>query len=64
MTTSEQPPGRPPQPEGHDASRTPEVPAPVHAADLGPWTRRALWGLRMFAILVSAMVVYTFISQL
>ncbi len=64
MTTSGHTPGRRPQPEGKDSGMTPDVPAPVDAADLAPRTRKALWGLRMFAILVSAMVVYTFISQL
>ncbi len=62
--TSEQPPVRPPQPEGHDSGMAQEIPAPVQAAGLAPWTRRALWGLRVFAVLVSAMVVYTFINQL
>jgi hypothetical protein len=37
---------------------------PVARAHLSRRTTTALWALRVFAIVVSAMVVYTFISQL
>lgn len=33
-------------------------------ADLGPKTRAALWALRITALLLVAMVTYTFITQL
>jgi hypothetical protein len=36
----------------------------VPKRDLGARARSALWALRIFAILVSAMVIYTFIDQL
>jgi hypothetical protein len=41
-----------------------ETSRPVARATLGPRSLVALWALRVFAIAVSAMVVYTFISQL
>jgi hypothetical protein len=37
---------------------------PVGRRRLAPRASRALWGLRVFAALVSAMVIYTFIAQL
>jgi hypothetical protein len=37
---------------------------PVARAALGRRTRMALWALRVFALLVSAMVIYTFVTQL
>ncbi|HLH65090.1 MAG TPA: hypothetical protein VKV27_05265 [Solirubrobacteraceae bacterium] len=37
---------------------------PVKRADLGPRTRAALWGLRVFVLVVGAMVIYTFVAQL
>jgi hypothetical protein len=37
---------------------------PVARAQLGPRASAALWGLRIFVVLVSAMVIYTFASQL
>jgi hypothetical protein len=37
---------------------------PVGRAPLGPRTRAALWALRVFVVLVSLMVIYTFIYQL
>ena len=40
------------------------APAPVSRAELTPAIRKALWGLRIFAAIVTAMVAYTFITQL
>jgi hypothetical protein len=37
---------------------------PVRRAELSPRATAALWGLRVFVILISAMVIYTFVSQL
>jgi hypothetical protein len=37
---------------------------PVPRAQLSTPTRLALWALRIFAILMSAMVIYTFAAQL
>jgi hypothetical protein len=37
---------------------------PVPRAALGPRTRAALWALRIFALAVSAMVVYAFFASL
>ena len=37
---------------------------PVPRAHLSPRTRVALWALRVFVLVVSAMVIYTFFSQL
>lgn len=37
---------------------------PVPPARLRRSTRRALWALRVFALLVSIMVIYTFFAQL
>jgi hypothetical protein len=37
---------------------------PVPRAHLSPRTRAALWALRVFVLVVSAMVIYTFFSQL
>jgi hypothetical protein len=37
---------------------------PVPRAGLGPRARAGLWALRVFAVVLSAMVVYTFIAQL
>jgi hypothetical protein len=37
---------------------------PVPRAPLSTRVRAALWGLRIFVIIVSAMVIYTFFSQL
>ena len=36
---------------------------PVTRAALGSRARAALWALRVFVLVVSAMVIYTFISQ-
>lgn len=41
-----------------------ETARPVAPAQLGRRAIVGLWGLRIFAILVSAMVVYTFIARL
>lgn len=37
---------------------------PVARARLGPRARAGLWALRVFAVVLSAMVVYVFIAQL
>jgi hypothetical protein len=37
---------------------------PVSRAPLGARATRALWALRVFVVLVSVMVIYTFIDQL
>lgn len=37
---------------------------PVPRAALTPRARAALWALRVFVLIVSAMVIYTFFSQL
>lgn len=37
---------------------------PVAPARLGPRAEAALWGLRVFAIVMGLMVIYTFVSQL
>jgi hypothetical protein len=37
---------------------------PVPRANLSRTTRAALWGLRIFVLIVSFMVVYTFVHQL
>jgi hypothetical protein len=37
---------------------------PVARAHLSRWTRVGLWALRVFAIVLSLMVIYTFIAQL
>jgi hypothetical protein len=37
---------------------------PVGRAQLSPRVNAALWALRVFAIVVSAMVIYTFVAQL
>ena len=37
---------------------------PVGRARLGRAAGAALWGLRIFTIVVSAMVIYTFVAQL
>ncbi len=37
---------------------------PVARARLGPGVNAALWGLRVFVLVVSAMVIYTFVHQL
>jgi hypothetical protein len=37
---------------------------PVLRAALSPRAARALWALRVFVVLVSVMVVYTFVDQL
>ena len=41
-----------------------ETSRPVARAPLGPRATAALWALRLFAVVVSLMVVYTFIRQL
>ena len=41
-----------------------ETSRPVARATLGRYAVPALWALRVFAVAVSAMVVYTFITQL
>lgn len=47
-----------------ESDATPFAPAPVQPAHFTVRTRIALWGLRVFTLVVSAMVIYTFISQL
>ena len=37
---------------------------PVPRAHLGRWALWALWGLRVFVLVVGAMVVYTFVAGL
>ncbi len=37
---------------------------PVPRAQLSPRVNAALWGLRLFVLIVSAMVIYTFVHQL
>ncbi len=37
---------------------------PVPRAHLSPSVKAALWGLRVFVLVVSFMVIYTFIAQL
>ena len=37
---------------------------PVPRAALGPATLRALWALRVFVVIVSVMVIITFIASL
>ena len=37
---------------------------PIPLAQLSNRTRAALWTLRIFVVLVSTMIIYTFISQL
>jgi hypothetical protein len=37
---------------------------PVAPAPLGPRAKALLWGLRIFVVLVSIMVVYTFVDRL
>ena len=37
---------------------------PVPPAPLGPRAKALLWGLRIFVVLVSLMVVYTFVDRL
>ncbi len=37
---------------------------PLGPAHLGTGARVALWGLRIFCMVVSAMVIYTFVAQL
>jgi hypothetical protein len=37
---------------------------PVAPAPLGPRAKALLWGLRIFVVLVSLMVVYTFVDRL
>jgi hypothetical protein len=41
-----------------------ETSRPVPRAPLGARTRAALWALRVFVVLVGAMVIYTFLEQL
>jgi hypothetical protein len=41
-----------------------ETSRPVPRATLSPHTTAALWALRIFVVLVSLMVIYTFIDQL
>jgi hypothetical protein len=41
-----------------------ETSRPVPRADLSSRAVVALWGLRVFAVVMSAMVVYVFVSQL
>jgi hypothetical protein len=42
----------------HDTSR------PVSRMELSPRMSAGLWALRVFVVFVSAMVIYTFVSQL
>ncbi|WP_028267038.1 hypothetical protein [Arthrobacter sp. MA-N2] len=37
---------------------------PVAPAELSPGTRRALWALRIFVVMLAILVTYTFIVQL
>jgi hypothetical protein len=37
---------------------------PLPRARLGPGASAALWALRIFVLVVSAMVIYTFVAQL
>ena len=63
-------PRRPTRPEDeliHHLERDQLVAAtslPVAQAALSPAARAALWALRVFVVLVSLMVIYTFVSQL
>jgi len=63
-------PRRPTRPEDeliHHLERDQLVAAtslPVEQAALSPRARAALWALRVFVVLVSLMVVYTFFDQL
>jgi hypothetical protein len=41
-----------------------ETSRPVSRAPLGPRAIAALWALRVFAVAVSAMVIYTFVASL
>jgi hypothetical protein len=41
-----------------------ETSRPVPRAALGPRVTAALWALRVFVVLVSLMVIYTFVQQL
>jgi hypothetical protein len=41
-----------------------ETARPVPRAALGPRATAALWALRIFVVLVSLMVIYTFVDQL
>jgi hypothetical protein len=41
-----------------------ETSRPVQRAALGPRATAAAWALRVFVVVVSAMVIYTFIDQL
>jgi hypothetical protein len=41
-----------------------ETSRPVPRAHLSPAARAGLWGLRVFVVLVSLMVIYTFIDHL
>jgi hypothetical protein len=41
-----------------------ETSRPVPKAALGRYTEAGLWALRVFVVLVSAMVIYTFVDQL
>jgi len=41
-----------------------ETSRPVPRRILGPRARAGLWALRIFAVAVSAMVIYTFLAQL
>jgi hypothetical protein len=41
-----------------------ETARPVPRAALGPRATTAMWALRVFVVLVSAMVIYTFVAQL
>ena len=41
-----------------------ETSRPVPRAPLSPQARAGLWALRVFVVLVSLMVIYTFIEQL
>jgi hypothetical protein len=41
-----------------------ETSRPVRKAALGAYATAGLWALRVFVVLVSLMVIYTFIDQL
>jgi hypothetical protein len=41
-----------------------ETSRPVPRAPLGAWASGGLWALRVFVVVVSLMVIYTFVDQL
>ncbi len=61
-TRSEEPPGEPAT-FLEDGQLAEGKAHPVPRAILSPRARVALWGLRVFVVIVSATVIYTFVSQ-